>query len=91
MLLGTLGASLLGNMLAFKWVNRAEDGSKGTELITTDYGSSIKKEFLIPPYPLANFKMQKHYQNEPRTNRDSSRDNLHDQIKDGAYVANLED
>ena len=26
MLLGTLVASLLGNMLAVKWINRAEDG-----------------------------------------------------------------
>ena len=43
MLLGTLGARLLGNMLAGKGERRA-----GTELIRASYGSkisSIKKDF----------------------------------------------
>ena len=34
MLLSTLGSSLLGNMLASKWINRAGEG-----YIKTDYGS----------------------------------------------------
>ena len=47
MLLGTLGASLLRNMLAGKWIDRAWYGSKdlrskGDWMIKTSYGSSIK-------------------------------------------------
>ena len=32
--------------------------------------------FLIPPHPLINFEIQKHYQNKPRFNGAFSRDNL---------------
>ena len=32
--------------------------------------------FLIPPHPLTNFEIQKHYQNELRFNGVFSRDNL---------------
>ena len=32
-----------------------------------------------------------HYQNEPSFNRVYSRDNLFDEIKDGAYVINLDE
>ena len=32
--------------------------------------------FLMPPYPLANFAVQKYCQNEPRFNGVFSRDNL---------------
>ena len=39
MLLGTLGASLLGNILAGKGMNRA-----GEEFIRASYGSSIKNK-----------------------------------------------
>ena len=46
---GTLGASLLGNMLTVKGIIRAGYGSKG---------SSIKKN-LIPPHPLTNVEIQK--------------------------------
>ena len=60
MLLGTLGASLLGDILAGKEMNRAGEG-----LLRACYGSSIKKQwFLIPPYPLTNFEIQKKYQIE---------------------------
>ena len=41
-------------------------------------------------HPLANFEIQKHYQNEPRFNGVYSRDNL-PEIKDGAYVINLDE
>ena len=44
----------------------------------------------MPLHPLANFEIQKHYQNEPRFNGVYSRDNL-PEIKDGAYVINLEE
>ena len=50
-----------------------------------------QKEFLIPPYPLTNFEIQKYYQNKPRFNGVYSRDNLPDKIKDGAYVINLDE
>ena len=40
------------------------------------------------PHPLTNFEIQKYYQNEPRFNGFYSRDNL-TEIKDGAYVINL--
>ena len=39
MLLGTLGASFLGNILAGKGVVRAEYGSKGKGIIRGGYGS----------------------------------------------------
>ena len=47
--------------------------------------------FLMPPYPLANFEMQKYYENEPRFNRVISRDNIPKKIKDVAYVINLDE
>ena len=61
MLLGTLGASLLGNLLTGK----------------RNYKSWFRKTmgFLIPPHPLTNFEIQK-YKNEPRFNGVFSRNNL---------------
>ena len=44
----------------------------------------------MQPHPLTNFEIQKYYQNEPRFNGVYSRDNL-PQIKDGAYVINLDE
>ena len=38
MLLGTLGASLLGNMVAGKGFVRAGYGSKGKGIVTVGYG-----------------------------------------------------
>ena len=46
------------------------------------------KENLIPPHPLRNIEMQKHYQTEPRFNGVYSRDNLPKKINGGAYVIN---
>ena len=83
MLLGTLAASWLGNMLAGKGIQRAGEG-----FITAGYGS---KRFSIPPDSLTNFEIQKYYQNEPRFNGVYSRDNLTNKIKDGAYVINLDE
>ena len=48
-------------------------------------------EFLMLPHPLANFKIQKYYENEPRFNGVYSRNNLPKKIKDGAYVINLDE
>ena len=45
----------------------------------------------MPPHPLTNFEIQKYCQNEPRFNGVYSRDNLSDEIKDGAYVINLDE
>ena len=44
----------------------------------------------MPPHPLANFEIQKYYQNEPKFNGVYSRNNL-PKIKDGAYVINLDE
>ena len=50
----------------------------------------------MPPHPLSNFEIQKYYQNEPRFNGACSRDNLPKllnsaEIKDGAYIINLDE
>ena len=42
------------------------------------------------PHPLANFEIQKYYQNVSRFNGVYSRDNL-TEIKDGDYVINLDE
>ena len=89
MLLGTLGASLLGNMLAGKGIVRTGYwNKKGTEMLRACYGS--KKNILIPPHPLTNFEIQKYCQNETRFNGVFSRDNLPNKTKDGAYIISLE-
>ena len=93
MLLGTLGTSLLGNMLAGKGVMRAGEGT-----VRVGYGSkrsSLKdlqfKKKLIPPHPFTNFEIQMYYKNEPKFNGVYSRDNLPNKIKDGAYVIYLDE
>ena len=48
----------------------------------------------LPAHPLTNFEIQEYYQNEPRFNRVFSRDNLpnnNNNIKNGAYVINLDE
>ena len=40
---------------------------------------------------MTNFEIQKYYENEPRLNGVFSRDNLPKEIKDGAYVINLDE
>ena len=89
MLLGTLGASLLGNILAgkgaiTKWqgrgINRAGEG-----IVRALYGNKSKMDFEV----------QKYYQNEPGFNGVDSRNNLpkHNSVKkkDEAYVINLDE
>ena len=90
MLLGTLGASLLGNIFAGKGINRA-----GERIVRAGYGNKKqdyekKKWIFNAAFPLTNFEIQSYYQNEPRFNCVYSRDNLH-WIKDGAYIINLDE
>ena len=103
MLLGTLGASLLGNLLTGKGIVRAGSGNKkGKGIVRAGSGnkkgkgivragSGKKMGFLMPPHPLPNFEIQKYYKNEPRFDGVFSRDNLPKKIKDGAYVINLDE
>ena len=87
MLVGTLGASLLGNMLAGKGFIRTRE-----ETAKVGYGSkrsSFLKKF-DSPRPLTNFEIQMYYQNEPKLNGVHSRENSRDKIKDGAHVINFD-
>ena len=43
------------------------------------------------PHPLANFEIQKYYENESRFNGVYSRDNLPNKVKDGTYVISLDE
>ena len=92
MLLGTLGASLLGDILSKglsgKGVIRAGEGT-----IRAGYGSkgsSLKIFLTLPPHLLTNFEIQEYYRNEPRFNGVFSRDNLGSAVKNSAYVINLD-
>ena len=80
MLLDTLGASLLGNLLTGKGFVRAGEGT-----IRAGYGSLIKKITLITPHPLTNFEIKRYYENDARFNGVYSRDNLPKTIKNGTY------
>ena len=83
MLLGTLGASLLGNLLSEKGFLRAGEGFLRA-------GEGTKKKSLMPAHPLTNFEITEYYENEPRFNGVYSRNNLPRMIKHGAYVINLD-
>ena len=50
----------------------------------------MDQKFLIPPHLSTNIEIQKYYQNEPRFNGVHSRHNLSKNIKDEAYVINLD-
>ena len=75
MLLGTLGASLLGNLLTGKGIVRTGSRNKKRK---RNCKSWFKKTMglLIPPHPLTNFEIQKYYKNEPKFNGAFSRNNL---------------
>ena len=81
MLLGSLGVSLLGDLLT-----KSLSG-KGT----VRAGEGILKKALMLAHPLTNFEIQKYYKNEPRFNGIYSRDNLSKTIKNGAHVINLDE
>ena len=95
MLLGTLGASLLGNLLTGgKGIVRAGEGrvatrAKGKGIVRAGERSKKKLNLLLPFHPLTNIEISEYYKNEPRFNGIYSRNNLPNKIKRGAYVINL--
>ena len=98
MLLGTLGASLLGNLLTGgKGIMRAGEGSaasraKGEGIVRAGSRSKKKKlNSLLPFHPLTNIEISEYYKNEPRFNSVYSRNNLPNKIKKGAYLINLDE
>ena len=88
MLLGSLGASLLGNLLTGgKDIMRARDG-----IVRAGSGSKKNKlNSLLPFHPLTNIEINEYYKNEPKFNGVYSRNNLPNKIKKGAYVINLDE
>ena len=88
MLLGTLGASLLGDLLT---KNLPGKGTVRAGKGTVRAGEGIKKKALMPAHPLTNFEIKNYYENGPRFNGVYSRDNLPKTIKFGAYVINLDE
>ena len=99
MLLGTLGASLLGNLLTGKGTMRAGEGNgivragEGN-IVSRAKGEGSKKKHLnslLPFHPLTNIEISEYYKNEPRFNGVYSRNNLPNKIKVGAYVINLDE
>ena len=88
MLLGTLGAGLLGNLLNGKGLARAGEG-------IVRAGEGVKKQQPKIQFdvfnPLTNIEINEYYKNEPRFNRVYSRNNLPKIIKKGAYVINLDE
>ena len=72
MLLGTLGASLLGNLLTGeKGIMRPGDG-----IVPAGSGSKKNLNLLLPFHPLTNIEISKYYKNEPRFNGVYSGNNL---------------
>ena len=87
MLLGTLGASLLGNLLTGgKGIMRAGDG-----ILRAGSGRKKNLNSLLSFHPLTNIEINEYYKNEPRFNGVYSRNNLPNKIKKGAYVINLDE
>ena len=88
MLLGTLGASLLGNLFTGgKGMIRACDG-----IARTGEGSKINPlNSLLSFHPLTNIEISEYYASESRFNGVYSRDNLPKITKNGAYIINLDE
>ena len=87
MLLGTLGASLLGNLLSGKGIMRAGEG-----IVRASEGSGSKKNplnLLLPFQPLTNIEINEYYKNEPRFNGVYSRNYLPNGVKKGSYIINF--
>ena len=80
MLLGTLGASLLGNLLSGGKgiVHAGEEIVHAGEGIVRA-GEGVKKISLMPPHPLTNFEISEYYANKRRFNE--IRNNLPKPIK----------
>ena len=92
MLLGTLGASLLGNLLTGKRIVRAGSGnSNGKGVVRAGYGNQLKNKVDFNTASSFNKILRYIYKNESRFNGVFSRDNLPKQIKDGPYLINLDE
>ena len=77
MLLGTIGASLLANLLTGgKGIMRTGDG-----IVRAGSGSKKNLTSLLPFHPLTNIEINEYYANEPRFNGVYSRNNLPNKIK----------
>ena len=95
-LLGTLGANLLGNLLTGgKGIVRADEG-----VVRAREGVKKKLNWLLPFHLLTNFEISEYDKNEPRFNGVYSRNNLTKTIrskelgstvKKGAYVINSDE
>ena len=94
MLLDSLGASLLGDILTDKGINRAGEGH-GQGIVRPGYGcnSRSKKElnFFFRIHPLTNIDIKRYYQRERRFINVYSHDNLPNKIKDGDCIINLDE
>ena len=86
MLFGTLGATLLGNLLTGKGIMRAGDG-----IVRAGSGTKKKLNLLLPFHALTNIEISEYYKNEPRFNGVYSRNNLPNKLKKGAYVITLDE
>ena len=75
MLLRTLGASLLGNLLTGKGMMTADE-----EIVRAGEGAKKKLNSLLNS-PLTNIEINEYYKNEPRFNGVYSRNKLPDKIK----------
>ena len=84
MLLGILGASLLGNLLT---------GGTGNGIVRAGEGSGSKKKLnsLFSFHPLTNIEIREYYKSEPKFNGVYSRNNLPNKTEKGAYVINLDE
>ena len=86
-LLGTIGASLLGNLLTGgKGIMRAGDGivrAGSGSVATRAKGDGSKKYLnsLLPFHPLTNIEICEYYKNKSRFNGVYSRNNLPNKIK----------
>ena len=87
MLLGTLGASLFGNLLEEKGIVRAGSGNKKEK----ELKQVVLENNGMPPHPLTDIEILRYYQNEPIFNDVFSRNNLPKTIKDGAYLIILDE
>ena len=88
MLLRTLGATLLGNLLSGKGIARAGSiNNKGKGIVRP----VLENNWIFnDASSFKNFEIQKYYENESRFNGVFSRDNLPKKVKDGTYVINLD-
>ena len=86
-LIGTLGASLLGNLLTGgKGMMRVGEG-----IVRAGEQTNKNLNSLLPFHPLTNIEISEYYINEPKFNSVYSRNNLPKKIKKGVYVINLDE